>query len=208
MLKQQKDLIDQLSDGDMLKQLYMTQLIVIIVSAVAGLFLFQHANAFFKLWNIRDPRIIWYGVSLAVIVIILDLAVMKWCPPHLYDDGGINKKLFSKRSVPHIIFLTLLIAFTEEILFRGVLQTHIGLWTASLVFAVLHFRYLTKWLLFIMVTAISFLLGLIYEWTDNLFVPVMAHFIIDVVFACQIRFQQVRREMHDENVKSREKKSP
>ncbi len=78
-------------------------------------------------------------------------------------------------------------------LFRGVLQTHIGLWAASLIFAVLHFRYLSKWLLFIMVTAISFLLGLMYEWTGNLFVPMTAHFIIDAVFACQIRFEHVRR---------------
>lgn len=93
-------------------------------------------------------------------------------------------------------------------LFRGVLQTHIGLWAASLIFAALHFRYLSKWLLFIMVTAISFLLGLMYEWTGNLFVPMTAHFIIDAVFACQICFEHVRRDKHDEHVESREKKSP
>ncbi|WP_326156700.1 CPBP family intramembrane glutamic endopeptidase [Bacillus halotolerans] len=193
-------MIQHLSDRDILKQLYMTQLLIIIVSAAAVLFFFQDASDFFRLWHIRDIRIIWYGVSLAVIVILADMAIMKWCPPHLYDDGGINKKLFSKRPIPHIIFLTLLISFAEEMLFRGVLQTHIGLWAASLVFAVLHFRYLTKWLLFIMVTAISFLLGQIYEWTGNLFVPVTAHFIIDAVFACQIRFEHVRRDTHDEHV--------
>ncbi|MGG1229325.1 CPBP family intramembrane glutamic endopeptidase [Bacillus halotolerans] len=193
-------MIQHLSDHDILKQLYMTQLLIIMVSAAAVLFFFQDASDFFRLWHIRDIRIIWYGVSLAVIVILADMAIMKWCPPHLYDDGGINKKLFSKRPIPHIIFLTLLISFAEEMLFRGVLQTHIGLWAASLVFAVLHFRYLTKWLLFIMVTAISFLLGLIYEWTGNLFVPVTAHFIIDAVFACQIRFEHVRRDTHDEHV--------
>lgn len=98
--------------------------------------------------------------------------------------------------------MTLLISFSEEILFRGVLQTHIGLWAASFIFTVLHFRYLAKWLLFMMVAGISLLLGLIYEWTGNLFVPVTAHFIIDAVFACQIRFQYVRRGLHDGNVKS------
>ena len=53
-----------------------------------------------------------------------------------------------------------------------------------------------------MVAGISLLLGLIYEWTGNLFVPVTAHFIIDAVFACQIRFQYVRRGFYDGNVKS------
>ncbi|CAN2250681.1 CPBP family intramembrane glutamic endopeptidase [Bacillus vallismortis] len=197
-----------MSDRDMLKQLYVTQFLILIAAAAAGLFFFEDVRDVQKLWDIRDMRIIWYGVSIAVIVILADMAVMKWCPPHLYDDGGINKKIFSKRSIPHIIFLTLLIAFAEEMLFRGVLQTHIGLWAASLIFAVLHFRYLSKWLLFIMVTAISFLLGLMYEWTGNLFVPVTAHFIIDAVFACQIRFEHVRRDKHDEHVESREKKSP
>ncbi|MBY8913651.1 CPBP family intramembrane metalloprotease [Bacillus sp. YC2] len=195
-------MIHQLTDQEIVKQLYFTQFVILIASAVAGFFFFENIHDFFKLWNIRDEYIILYGVPLAVFVIFTDMAVMKWCPRHLYDDGGINELLFRNRPVPHLLFLTLLIAFAEEILFRGVLQTHIGLWAASLVFAVLHFRYLTKWLLFIMVTGISLMLGLIYEWTGNLFVPITAHFIIDAVFACQIRFQYVRRGLHDGNVKS------
>lgn len=58
--------------------------------------------------------------------------------------------------------------------------------------------------LFVMVVSISFLLGLSFERTGNLFVPVTAHFLIDVVFACQIRFQHVRRSSHDGDVKNRE----
>lgn len=69
MLKQQKDLIDQLSDGEMLKQLYMTQLIVIIVSAVAGLFLFQHANAFLS-FGIFGTRIL-YGMVFRLLLLLL-----------------------------------------------------------------------------------------------------------------------------------------
>ncbi|MEC0973520.1 CPBP family intramembrane metalloprotease [Bacillus velezensis] len=183
-------------------QLYATQLLILAVSGVIGFFFFTDIHDFLKLWHIRDDNIIWYGVTLAVLVIFADLAVMKWCPSHLYDDGGINVLLFKNRPVLHILFLTLLISFSEEILFRGVLQTHIGLWAASFIFTVLHFRYLAKWLLFMMVAGISLLLGLIYEWTGNLFVPVTAHFIIDAVFACQIRFQYVRRGLHDGNVKS------
>lgn len=48
-------------------------------------------------------RIIWYGVSIAVIVILADMAVMKWFPSHLYDDGGINKK-YSVRGQSLILY--------------------------------------------------------------------------------------------------------
>lgn len=195
-------MIQQLSDREIVIQLYATQLLILAVSAVIGFFFFTDIHDFLKLWHIRDDNIIWYGVTLAVLVIFADLAVMKWCPSHLYDDGGINVLIFKNRPVLHILFLTLLISFSEEILFRGVLQTHIGLWAASFIFTVLHFRYMAKWLLFMMVAGISLLLGLIYECTGNLFVPVTAHFIIDAVFACQIRFQYVRRGFYDGNVKS------
>lgn len=116
-----------------------------------------------------------YGAPLAALVIIADLMVMKWAPKHMYDDEGINEKLFRERSYPHIVILTLFIAFAEEILFRGVIQTHFGLWAASIIFAILHFRYL-KMAAVCNGGVHQLLLGLSFERTGNLFVPVTAHF--------------------------------
>ncbi|MCY7570381.1 CPBP family intramembrane glutamic endopeptidase, partial [Bacillus safensis] len=67
------------------------------------------------------------------------------------------------------------------------------------------FRYLSKILLFILVVSISIFLGLLYEWTGNLFVPVMTHFVIDLVFACQIRLKYRGRDEHGRNVENEEK---
>lgn len=67
-----------MTDRDMLKQLYLTQLLIIFAAAAAGLFFFEDVRDVLKLWDIRDMRIIWYGVSIAVIVILADMAVMKW----------------------------------------------------------------------------------------------------------------------------------
>ncbi|WP_332327105.1 CPBP family intramembrane glutamic endopeptidase [Metabacillus litoralis] len=122
----------------------------------------------------------------------MDFSIFKLAPQDLVDDGGINEKIFEKRSIPHIFFLTAVIAVSEEILFRGVIQTHFGLWMASIIFAILHFRYLSKWLLFLMVISISILLGYVYELTANLFTTILAHYLIDLVFAIQIRWQYVR----------------
>ncbi|MEK1830639.1 CPBP family intramembrane glutamic endopeptidase [Priestia megaterium] len=72
---------------------------------------------------------------------------MKCVPEHLYDDGGINERLFANRSVPHLILICIIVACSEEILFRGVIQVQFGLFWASIVFALVHIRYLKKWFL-------------------------------------------------------------
>lgn len=192
MFKKQNEVIKQLTDKQIVQNLYFTQILLLIISFILGTFLFQGYEEFLDLWSVHDYSFVTYGVGTALFVIIVDFIIMKVVPNHLIDDGGINKKIFERRSVAHIFLLTAIIAFSEEILFRGVLQTHFGIWIASIIFAVLHFRYLSKWLLFIMVVSISFLLGIVYEITDTLYTTIFAHFLIDFVFACQIRLQFLR----------------
>lgn len=192
MFKKQNELIKQLTDKQIVQNLYFTQFLLICLSFILGIFLFQNVQEFLGLFHIRDLHFLYFGIGTALFVIIVDFIIFKIAPKDLVDDGGINEKIFEKRSIPHIVFLTALIAVSEEILFRGVIQSHFGLWVASLIFAVLHFRYLSKWLLFIMVVSISFLLGVVYEITANLYTTILAHFLIDLVFAIQIRVQYVR----------------
>ncbi|PMC39453.1 CPBP family intramembrane metalloprotease [Bacillus sp. UMB0899] len=192
MFKKQNELIKQLTDKQIVQNLYFTQFLLICLSFILGIFLFQNVQEFLGLFHMRDLHFLYSGISTAIFVIIVDFIIFKIAPKDLVDDGGINEKIFEKRSIPHIVFLTALIAVSEEILFRGVIQSHFGLWVASLIFAVLHFRYLSKWLLFIMVVSISFLLGVVYEITANLYTTILAHFLIDLVFAIQIRLQYVR----------------
>lgn len=118
-----------------------SQMLMLFTALLMGIF-YLMMQTILSLWNPSDLSILKYGAPLAALVIIADLMVMKWAPKHMYDDEGINEKLFRERSYPHIVILTLFIAFAEEILFRGVIQTHFGLWAASIIFAILHFRYL------------------------------------------------------------------
>ncbi|WP_338789296.1 type II CAAX endopeptidase family protein [Metabacillus sp. FJAT-53654] len=193
MLKKQNELIKQLTDKQIVQNLYFTQFLLLFIAIALGFFLFDQIEQFLDLWVIKNYLFVIYGIGLALIVIIVDFIIMKVAPSRLTDDGGINEKIFEKRSIPHILVLTALIAISEEILFRGVLQTHFGIWTASLIFAILHFRYLSKWLLFTMVVTISFLLGIVYEMTETLYTTIIAHFLIDLVFAIQIRLQFIKR---------------
>ncbi|MCH1624783.1 CPBP family intramembrane glutamic endopeptidase [Ferdinandcohnia quinoae] len=189
MGKRQADIIKELTDKQVLFHLYLTQIVVLIVSLIIGYLLFDNIDSFLNLWDLKDINIILVGGSTAVIVIMIDFMLMKYLPKSMYDDGGINERIFQNRGIAHIFGLCLLIALAEEILFRGVIQTHFGIMIASIIFALLHIRYLYKWVLLISVVLLSFLLGYIYEVTGNLAITVFAHFMIDFVFAVKIRME-------------------
>uniref|UniRef100_A0A7U4DKJ6 Abortive infection protein n=1 Tax=Geobacillus sp. (strain Y4.1MC1) TaxID=581103 RepID=A0A7U4DKJ6_GEOS0 len=190
-MRRQSEQIRMMSDREVLIHLYVTQLLLIVMSAIAGFFLFDLA-AFRKIWHFDAATVLMFGGGSAVIVLSIDFLSMRYLPEHWYDDGGINEKIFESRSIPHIFFLCLLIAFSEELLFRGVIQTHFGLFVASTVFALLHVRYLEKLFLFAMVVLLSFFLGYIYELTNSLWVTIFAHFLIDFVLAVDIRLNYIR----------------
>ncbi|RFB17007.1 CPBP family intramembrane metalloprotease [Bacillus sp. HNG] len=192
MGRRQADIIKHLPDKEIVFHLYLTQGILLVVSFVLGFFFFDNWSSFTKLWNWKDWNILFIGSAFALVVVIVDFLLMKWLPEAMYDDGGINERIFQKRSIPHIFILCLLISFSEEILFRGVIQTQFGLFIASLIFAVLHVRYLYKWVLLTSVVLLSFLLGYIYELYQNLWITVYAHFWIDFIFAVKIRTDYLR----------------
>jgi membrane protease YdiL (CAAX protease family) len=191
-MKNQSDLIKQMTDREVLSHLYITQLALLFIASLLGLFLFD-LQSFKGIWKFDVVEILVYGGITAVTVVIIDLWLMKILPAHFFDDGGINDRVFQKRSYFHILILCWIIAIAEEWMFRGVIQTHYGLVVASILFSLLHIRYLKKWVLFIIVTSLSFLLGLIYEVTENLYVTIFAHFLIDFIFGVKISLEYRKR---------------
>lgn len=186
MFNNQKELIKDLTDRELLLNLYVTQAILLSIAFVIGVWKYDSFASFAELWQWSSSDIWIIGGISGILVVALDLVLMKMLPQKWYDDGGINERIFRHRSLPHLFFLCLMIAFTEEILFRGVLQVHFGLFWASVIFALVHVRYLSKVFLLVSVVVLSFLLGVLFSWTDNLAVTVTAHFLIDFLLALKI----------------------
>ncbi|MFD1738592.1 CPBP family intramembrane glutamic endopeptidase [Bacillus salitolerans] len=191
-MKNQSEIIKQMTDREILFHLYMTQAVLFLIASIFAFFLFDSLEEVLFLFEKDGIEIFVYGGIAGISVVLLDLWLMKVFPISYFDDGGINKKVFENRSIFHIFVLCWIIAITEEWLFRGVIQTHLGLSLASILFAITHIRYLKKWLLFIIVTALSFLLGWLYEWTANLYVTIFAHFLIDFFFGVKIRMEYLK----------------
>jgi len=189
-MPKQIDYVIKLSDKELIYHVYYTQLLLLATAFLLGIFLFDDWQTFMRLFRFDWFAIAVMGGGGAAGVLLLNWLLNVTLPKSLYDDGGINRRIFSSLPFWHIGVLTFIIAVVEEILFRGVLQTTFGLIFTSLVFAVAHIRYLHKWVLFLTVVLLSFFLGWLFLMTENLLVPITAHFFIDFILGCAIRWKK------------------
>ena len=124
-----------------------------------------------------------YGIAAALAGAALVVAVSRW----ISRRTGWGRALFAEfRSVlgpldsRQILTVSLLSAFGEEMLFRGVLQAWLGLWWCALVFGMFHVpvrKRLIPWTLFAGVLGIA--LGALTEWTRTVWPAVLLHFAIN-----------------------------
>lgn len=189
MKEQYKETVAGLTEKELLFHLVATQILLLTISAILGMILFDSLNEFKNLFIWDDISILTVGVGAAVLIVIVDLLLMKYLPPSFYDDGGLNERIFKNKSVLQIALIAAMVAFSEEILFRGIIQTSAGLIITSIIFAVVHYRYLFNWFLFLNIILLSFLIGYIYMETENLLVTIVMHFFIDFLLGLIIKFR-------------------
>lgn len=185
----QKNLIDQMSDEQLQHSLFMSQFILFSLALLLSIFLFDHFTKWLDLFSLNIREIMYYGCLPGLLIVLIDIVLMYLLPKEHFDDGGINQKIFKNRSVPNIFMIALIVAVSEELLFRGVIHTIFGYAIASTIFALVHVRYLKKPVLLISVLLISFYIGYLYELTNNLLVTITAHFIVDFLLGLIIRYK-------------------
>ncbi|MBB5172930.1 CPBP family intramembrane glutamic endopeptidase [Texcoconibacillus texcoconensis] len=187
-MRKQADLVRHLSDKELLLNIYFTQFLIVIVATIASFLFTGHMFGFIEMPSWSFDMTVVFGFFFGIVVVVIELILVRFLPRSWFDDGGVNVRVFQNRSVTQIFLLSLVVAFCEELLFRGVLQEQFGLVVASLIFAVIHVRYLAKPFLFIFTIVLSFSLGLFYIVTDSLFAVIAAHFTIDFLLGLAIRF--------------------
>ncbi|WP_293124096.1 CPBP family intramembrane glutamic endopeptidase [Microcoleus sp. bin38.metabat.b11b12b14.051] len=90
---------------------------------------------------------------------------------------------------PDLIWLGLLPGLSEELLFRGVMLSALGLNLTGLVlssfsFGILHLGGMDQWPYAVWATAVGFLLGYSVLATGNLLVPITAHVCTNLISSC------------------------
>ncbi|WP_128894469.1 CPBP family intramembrane glutamic endopeptidase [Longirhabdus pacifica] len=181
--------IDNISDRLLLINLYFTQGLTLTIALIMLFFQQRVPPGLFSPLSNYETWL-WWGLGFAIVLMLLDLVLSQFVPEHVIDDGGVNEKIFGNRNILHIAVLSFIVAFCEEMLFRGALQHAWGNYWTSVFFAAIHFRYLQHWLMTSIVFASSFGLGYIYDVTGTLWAPIFAHFLIDFISGCVLRFRR------------------
>ncbi|MCD8511488.1 MAG: CPBP family intramembrane metalloprotease [Bacillus sp. (in: Bacteria)] len=184
----QAELIKKLSDKELLLNLYFTQLLMLLLAIIGSRVITGSWFFPFTLisWNWNH---LFIGIGAALLVVAIEVVLVKVLPSRWFDDGGINERIFRKRSPLHIGFISLVVGFSEEIMFRGLLQSSFGIIPASIVFALIHFRYLSNIFLFTFTVILSFYLGFLFYLTGNLLTVIVCHMLIDMLLGLGIRFK-------------------
>jgi membrane protease YdiL (CAAX protease family) len=95
------------------------------------------------------------------------------------------KAIFSNTGLFDLILISLLAGFAEEMLFRGVLQAKFGIVAASIVFGLVH---CVSPAYVIVTTIMGFYIGVFFEVSGSLLVPVQMHFIYDLGALMYLRY--------------------
>lgn len=180
--------IHTIDDRLLLINLYLTQGLTLLVALV--LLAVQRLNPVPLLTLHHWKASLLWGGGFAALVLAADLLISRIVPEELTDDGGVNDRLFGNRPVWHIAVISLVVAFCEELLFRGAIQHAWGPYWTSILFAAIHVRYLRHWVLTGMVFGISYGLGWIHSAAGTLLAPIFAHFLIDFIMGMILKWRR------------------
>lgn len=186
----QSEIIKQLTDKELKLNLILSQLLFLSIAIVLSVILFDHIFDWLLFFHWDFFEIVYLGVLPGLVIVGIDLVLVNVLPKSAFDDGGINERIFRNQSVPYIFGISFLVALSEEMLFRGVLQSTFGYIPASILFAVVHIRYLRKPVLFLSVLFVSLLIGYIFLLTENLWTTIVLHFVVDFLLGLYIRFKK------------------
>lgn len=162
--------------------LWLTQGLV-MGAAAAGSLLILGWDATLALFTLPAWNGMLWAIGVAVGIILVSIAMDYYLPKRWQDDGSINEKVFGSMSALTTVLVCMVVGVGEEWLFRGVIQSLTGNFWSSLIFTLIHVRYLKKPLMVISVFGTSWLLGLLFDYSQSLWPSIVAHITIDVMLA-------------------------
>lgn len=186
-----KQSLDDLSDKDIRKALYLSQGMIIAASIVTAVLFPGIVPSLFE-WKWVNLFLILFSAGTGLAIALFELLIDPFFPESWKDDGGINRRTFRALSYPQVVLAMAIVAFSEELFFRGLLQPLVGYPAASLIFALIHTRYLKKPLLFVSAVLLSFYLGWLYLVFQSLAAPVLAHYSIDLCLGLVLKYRSFR----------------
>lgn len=165
---------------------------ILVVMGVTAVILLGVAKIWQRLGSIKllpvifDLNALLWGIGMAAGITVAS-SIIYWLWPAYRQSADMYLELVIKPLVlPDLIWLGLLPGLSEELLFRGVMLSALGLNLAavivsSLLFGVLHLSGAGQWPYVVWATIVGFALGYSALLTGNLLIPIIAHITTNLV---------------------------
>ena len=171
---------------------YLTRTQVLVAMGVTAITLWIVAKLWLGSGNILLFKWYWHeqhlllGIGLGIIITILSGLAYRFSPPYRQSADYYLKMVLQPLALPDLIWLGLLPGLSEELLFRGVMipalgGNHLAVIVSSLCFGVLHLSGLQQWPYVIWATIIGVILGYSALLSGNLFLPIVAHIVTNLL---------------------------
>lgn len=167
-------------------------LIVMGVTAVVLLIvakIWQYFGSFSLLPFYLNTNSLLIGLGLALAIPSISSLVYHLWPAYRRSADFYLELVLKPLEWPDIVWLGLLPGLSEELLFRGVMLPALGgnmaaVIISSICFGVLHFSGSQQWPYVVWASFVGMVFGVSAILTGNLFVPVIAHIITNIISSC------------------------
>ena len=167
-------------------------LIVMGVTAVVLLIvakIWQYFGSFSLLPIYLNTNSVLIGLGLALAIPGISSLVYHLWPAYRRSADFYLELVLKPLEWPDIVWLGLLPGLSEELLFRGVMLPALGgniaaVIVSSICFGVLHFSGSQQWPYVVWASFVGVIFGMSAILTGNLFIPVIAHIITNVISSC------------------------
>ncbi len=173
----------------------LTRTQVLVAMGVTAVVLLIIAKLWMQFSKVSLLPVKWTGIDLLLgsgiglaIAVASSLVYRLW-PAYRQSADFYLALVLKPLFLPDLIWLGLLPSLSEELLFRGVMLSALGLNItgvigSSMCFGILHLSGAKQWPYAIWATIVGLLLGYSALVSDNLLVPILAHIVTNLVSSC------------------------
>ena len=180
---------DQIPENPEIEPLTRTQVLVamgvtaLVLLAISKICLLFGVNLLPVSWNVR--ALLW-GIAIALGITTASALVYRIWPAYRRSADTYLILVLTPLLWPDLVWLGLLPGLSEELLFRGVMLSALGLDTVALIassvfFGVLHLSGKQQWPYVVWATIVGFVLGYSALVTGNLLTPIIAHILTNLI---------------------------
>jgi membrane protease YdiL (CAAX protease family) len=125
------------------------------------------------------PLVFFLIVFVPSVAVGIEWILLRYVPRQYWFEP-INDQLAKNFSLFELSLIFIVGSISEEIFFRGVLQNFFGFWIATLLFVVIHTRYLKRFVLLAVSIMFGCGLGLVYLVSNKIWVAILCHFLLNM----------------------------